>query len=475
MTAPQRPISRRTFLGASASFAALSKTSGAWASAPKKFQLTPAPTTFDLVGSKYPKTPVWAYSGTVPGPMIRAVQGDRVQIAVSNGLAEMTTVHWHGMRIPNAMDGVPHLTQRPIGKGENFLYDFVLPDAGTYWYHPHVRATEQQGRGLYGALIIDEKNPPKVDRDITWVLDDWRLTKEAAIAEPFNHMRDLTHGGRIGNSVTVNGKLLDTLPVRFGERIRLRIINTANARIFGLVFEGHDPQIIALDGHPVQQHAPKNNMITLGPGQRADVIIDFLSDPAKQHQIRDAYYQRSAYSLGPVVYAKDNPLRKKALSTPITLSPNPLSIPNLKNPGRHEIIISGGAMGRMREATYKGKVIGIRDLVGVGKIWALNGISAHGPLMDPMFTLKKNQTYIIAMQNDSRWVHPMHFHGHAFQILTRNGKPEPYTPWVDTVLLGPDEIADVALVADNPGDWLYHCHILEHHVAGMSGVIRVEA
>ena len=472
MTYPRHPISRRTFLGASASFAALAPTTGAWASMPKTFQLTPAPTTIDLVGSKHPKTAVWAYSGTVPGPMIRAVQGDLVQIAVSNGLTEKTTVHWHGLRIPNAMDGVPDLTQRPIDKGENFLYDFELPDAGTYWYHPHVRTSEQQGRGLYGAFIIEEKNPPKVDRDITWVLDDWRLTNEAAIAEPFNHMMDLSHGGRIGNSVTVNGKLLDTLPVRFGERIRLRIINTANARIFGLMFDGHDPQIVALDGHPVQPHAPKDSKIILGPGQRADVIIDFTADPAKQHPIRDAYYARSAYELGPVVYAKE-PLRKKPLGTPVTLPPNPLAKPDLNAPGRHEIVISGGAMGRMREATYKGQAMGIRDLVGVGKIWALNGIAAHGSVMPPMFTLKKNQTYIITMRNDTQWVHPMHFHGYAFQIRTRNGKPEPYTPWVDTVLLGPNESAEVVLVADNPGDWLYHCHILEHHAAGMSGVIRV--
>ena len=130
-------------------------------------------------------------------------------------------------------------------------------------------------------------------------------------------------------------------------------------------------------------------------------------------------------------------------------------------------------MGRMREATYKGRAMGIRDLVGVGKVWALNGIAAHGSVMPPMFTLQKNQTYIITMRNDTRWVHPMHFHGHAFQIRTRNGKPEPYTPWVDTVLLGPNETTEVALVADNPGDWLYHCHILEHHAAGMSGVVRV--
>jgi FtsP/CotA-like multicopper oxidase with cupredoxin domain len=470
-------ISRRSFLSAGISLAAIAPATHAWGLRPKtskSFQLTPAPTIFDLVGAEFPKTAVWAYGETVPGPMIRAVQDDRVKIRVHNGLSELTTVHWHGLRIPNAMDGVPHLTQRPIGVGEYFTYEFDLPDAGTYWYHPHVRATEQQGRGLYGAFIIEEKNPPKVDRDITWVLDDWRLTKEAEIAEPFNHLRDLTHGGRIGNSVTVNGSLLDTLPVRFGERIRLRLINTANARIFGMVFEGHDPQVIAIDGHPVQPHAPKDSMITLGPGQRADVIIDFVSDPAKQHSIHDAYYKRFAYELGPIVYAKQ-PLRTKSRTSPIALTPNPLAVPNLRNAQHNKIVISGGAMSGMSKAMYKGHLMPLRDLVRAGKAWALNGVAAHGPVMKPMFTFKKNQTYIIRMQNDTQWVHPMHFHGHAFKILTRNGKTEPYTPWADTVLIGPTETVEVALVADNPGDWLYHCHILEHHAAGMSGVIRVEA
>jgi FtsP/CotA-like multicopper oxidase with cupredoxin domain len=345
-------INRRSFLSAGLSLGATATAAYAWglnSKIPKLFELTPAPTTFDLVGSKFPKTAVWAYGQTIPGPMIRAVQGDRVKIRVRNRLAEKTTVHWHGLRIPNAMDGVPYLTQLPIEVGGEFTYEFDLPDAGTYWYHPHVHATEQQGRGLYGAFIIEEKIPPKVDRDITWVLDDWRLTKDAEIAEPFNHMRDLTHGGRIGNSVTVNGKLLDAFPVHFGERIRLRLINTANARIFGMIFQGHDPQIIAIDGHPVQPHAPKDSMITLGPGQRTDIIIDFVSDPAKQHPIHDAYYNRFSYELGSIVYTK-TPLRTKPLTSPIALTSNPLPIPDLKNAQKNKIIISGGAMGGMSKA-----------------------------------------------------------------------------------------------------------------------------
>ncbi len=102
-----------------------------------------------LVGASYPETAVWSYNGTVPGPEVRLRQGEHVQITVENRLAEETTVHWHGLRVPNAMDGVPHLTQRPIAPGETFIYEFDVPDAGTYWYHPHQRSFEQVGRGLY--------------------------------------------------------------------------------------------------------------------------------------------------------------------------------------------------------------------------------------------------------------------------------------------------------------------------------------
>ncbi|MDH4324282.1 MAG: multicopper oxidase domain-containing protein, partial [Betaproteobacteria bacterium] len=119
-----------------------------------------------LVPDKYPATGVWAYNGTVPGPVLRARQGDRLRVHVENALEEATTVHWHGIRLPNAMDGVPYITQRPIEPGASYTYEFALPDAGTFFYHPHQRSYEQVGRGLAGALIVAERAPPEVDRDV---------------------------------------------------------------------------------------------------------------------------------------------------------------------------------------------------------------------------------------------------------------------------------------------------------------------
>ncbi len=218
------------------------------ASTAGRMQIAPRP---------HPRTRVWAYNGQVPGPEIRVRQGDRIRTDVTNGLAEATTVHWHGLRVPAGMDGVPYLTQTPIAaNGGTFTYTFEVPDAGTCWYHPHLRSSEQVDRGLYGPLIVEEREPVAVDREITWVLDDWRLERDAQIANDFGNRHDAAHNGRVANTVTINGRIPDTVAVRRGERIRLRLINAANARIFALRLEGHEPWIIALDGQPVTPHRP---------------------------------------------------------------------------------------------------------------------------------------------------------------------------------------------------------------------------
>lgn len=468
-------LTRRAFLGAAAATgtaAILPRTTTA-AARNTGFRLVPAPTSVNLVGSQYPDTAVWAYGGSVPGPEIRVRQGETVRVDVTNGLPQPTTVHWHGLRLPNAMDGVPELTQSPILPGESFTYAFRAPDAGSFWYHPHVRSDEQVGRGLYGPLIVEERHPPKVDRDVTWVIDDWRLTNQAAIAEPFGQGMDMSHGGRQGNTITVNGKLMATFEVRSGERIRLRLINTANARIFGLKFGGHTPTVIALDGHPVAPHVPANDMVVLGSGQRADVIIDFGADPGATFTVVDAASPRYSYDFTKIAYSAEKPLRASPLDASARLTDNPVAAPDVATAERHEVVIEGGAMGRMDSAIYKGQRLAIRELAQRGKIWALNGVAAHGMKMAPILTLKKGRSHVIRLLNQTGWPHPMHLHGYAFRILTRDGRPEPHTPWADTILLAPQQEAEVALVADNPGDWLFHCHILEHHAAGMASVIRV--
>lgn len=470
----QAAISRRSFLVRSGATAALCALPGLTAQAAtesqslRRFTLRPGKTDVQLVPDDYPATPVWAYNQIVPGPEIRLTQGDRVRIAVENALNEPTTVHWHGLRVPHAMDGVPHLTQEPIDPDDQFVYEFDVPDAGTYWYHPHQRSFEQVGRGLYGPLIIEEREPITVDRDVTWVLDDWRLENNAHISDDFANGHDMSHAGRIGNTVTLNGQIPNSFQVRQGERIRLRLINAANARIFALDFDDHQPWIVALDGQPVTPHEPINNRVVLGPGMRADLVLDMSGDPASRFTITDSFYSGREYELIDVVYRSES-LRSKTLESTIALPRNTLPEPDLPNSIRHQIRFTGGMMGRM----MMGDRSNMMRLMREGKMWFINGAASSDYVMDPLVTLERDRSYLIEMINDTAWHHPIHLHGHSFRVISRNGKPTLHQEWQDTVLMAPDETVEIALVADNPGDWMFHCHILEHQAAGMMGTIRV--
>jgi FtsP/CotA-like multicopper oxidase with cupredoxin domain len=382
---------------------------------------------------------------------------------VENALDAETTVHWHGIRLPNAMDGVPDLTQPLIEPGQSFQYEFTVPDAGTYWYHPHQRSYEQVGRGLYGALIVDEREPIRVDRDVLWVLGDWRLERDASIRGGFGNFMDSSHNGRVGNTVTINGRVPESFPVRAGERIRLRLVNAAAARVFGLRFRGHEPLIIGLDGQPVEPHAPESEVLVLAPGQRADVVIDMIGEPGSRQEVHDGFYRNLEYRLTDIVYADEPPLRAKPLDAPIRLPRNPLAEPDLARAERHDLVMTGGMMGSMRG-------------LPAGMAWAMNGSAnscGSGKVIDPLFILRRGRTCVLRVVNETQWHHPMHLHGHAFRVISRDGRPTRHREWLDTVLLAPRETAEVAFVADNPGDWLLHCHVLEHQASGMTVCLRV--
>lgn len=452
-------MKRRDFLALATTLAVAPRT---LASTAGVRTLRMAPAKQSLVGAEYPDTDVWAFNGTVPGPVLRYRQGERLRIEVENALEVETTVHWHGLRVPNAMDGVPQLTQPPIAaRGGRFVYEFALPDAGTYWYHPHLGSAEQIGRGLYGALVVAESEPPVVDRDLVWVLGDFRLDREARIAGEFANFMDASHAGRIGNTVTLNGRIAETFSVRAGERLRLRLVNSAIARIFGLNFEGHEPWVIALDGQPLAPH--RQERVVLGPGMRADLILDCTGSPGGSHRVIDDFYRQRAYRLLTLEYSKQAALRSSPAPVP-RLPPNPLQEPDLARAERHRVRLEGGMMGRMPMGHMR-----------EGIAWTVNGVGVREHLHrhEPMLTLARARSHLIEFVNDTSWHHPIHLHGHVFRIVSRNGKPEPNRPWADTVLLDPDSRAEVAFVADNPGDWMLHCHVLEHQASGMMAVVRV--
>jgi FtsP/CotA-like multicopper oxidase with cupredoxin domain len=211
---------------------------------------------------------------------------------------------------------------------------------------------------------------------------------------------------------------------------------------------------------------------------RADVIIDMSGAPEQKFSVTDRFYQRQEYRLLDLVYDKApplraHPLRAHPLDAPIVLARNTMPEPDLKSARRHEITFGGGMMGRMRGGMLGGEQLDIREMMRRGKMWVVNGVASTGNVMDPMLTLTRGSSYILTMDNDTAWHHPIHLHGHAFRVIARNGKPTRFSEWRDTVLMAPGEKVDIAFVADNPGDWLFHCHILEHMAGGMVAVIRV--
>jgi len=430
--------------------------------------LVAKPARVALFGGQNPSTDVWSYNNLVPGPEMRVRQGERLKFIVENQLDEETTVHSHGLRMPHAMDGVPYVTQKPIAPGESFTYEFDVPDAGTYWYHPHSNSAEQIERGLSGAIIVEERVPIAVDRDMTWVLDDWRLSSQGLILGGFGNHMDAGMAGRMGNAVTINGEIPKMFEVRAGERLRLRLINTANARVFGLDFGAHRPRIIAYDGQPVEPHEPQNGLVVLGPAMRIDLIIDMDHEPKQSVPIFDRFYPAQAYRLINVVYSGGSPIRNSSLTSPINLPANTMPEPDIERAQHHDVVFTGGMMGRgmmgggMREQMMRN-----------GKMWTINGIAFEGPVMNPLLRLEQGRSHILTLRNETAWYHPIHLHGHSFRVIARNGRGTRFREWQDTVLIPPRETADIAFVADNPGDWMFHCHIAEHLASGMMGIVRV--
>jgi FtsP/CotA-like multicopper oxidase with cupredoxin domain len=371
------------------------------------------------------------------------------------------------MRIPDFLV-IPAARCPPI---RSFYPDYVFtpPDAGTFWYHSHDNSLVQMGRGLAGALIVEEPYPPVVDRDLLWVIQDSRLMSDAQIAPGFDNRMERAMDGRVGNTVTINGRVPDSLRVRAGERIRLRLLNAAIARIVALRFEGHRPVIVALDGQPCEPHEPGHGRILLGPAMRADVILDMQGEPGRSYRVADDFYDRLSYTLVRLSYDSARPLRSHPADAPLRLPPNPAPRPDLANAVLQEIRMQGGMMGGMSGGGMMGMGMDAAP-------WAINGQSMTGDGsadMPPLFRISRGRSCVLDFRNETAWWHPMHLHGHSFHVLSRGGVPVPHDEWGDTVLVRPREEARVAFVADNPGDWMLHCHVMEHQVGGLMTTIRV--
>ncbi|MBL4786109.1 MAG: multicopper oxidase family protein [Cohaesibacteraceae bacterium] len=428
------------------------------------FDLTAKQSAIHLVGKDGPSSTLWAYNNTSPGPQIRVRQGERVRVRFHNNLTEATSIHWHGIRIDNAMDGVSGLTQEPVQPGDSFDYDFVVPDAGTYWYHAHNKSWNQVARGLYGSLIVEE--PAEVfdrDHDLTLVLDDWRLQQDGTFdTASLGSMMDWSHGGRVGNWPTTNGERLPNFVLRTGEAYRLRLINAANARIFEIDPNRFNARILAWDGQAVPlPHKLPYQPLLLGPAQRVDLLVI----PKKPGEF--ALEEISGPKPWPTaVFRVIAGNSGTAQETPI-LPVNSLPDPDLDKSITVPLKMTGGAMRRMGPTTYKGQPLDGENYQRTRQFWAFNGVANLGE--DPLFRAQIGQTMQVEISNATAFPHAMHVHGHHFRVVARDGnKINDGSPWRDTVMVGAEQSVTIAFVADNPGKWLLHCHMLEHAAAGMN-------
>ncbi len=391
-------------------------------------------------------------------------QGDRLRVRFVNQLPQPSSIHWHGIRLPNNMDGVPGLTQDPVPPGGEFVYEFDCPDAGTFWYHPHFNSAEQLGRGLIGALVVEEPSAPAVDHDLTWVLSDLRVDAQGRLNESFANRHDQAHAGRIGNVVLINGSITDRFMLAGPCRIRLRLIAASNARLFELRVKGASCHLLAIDGHPIE---PKRvtQPVDLAPGQRVDLLVDL--DITSPFTIEDHAYPRNAYKLAEIssVAAQKNSAQHFKATIP-RLADNP--VPPVDPRGLAQarpvpLVITGGAMSRAMQPDG---------------IWQINGhaMTDHRREdlhhMKPNFKLKVGEVVRLLLDNQTGWFHPMHLHGVVFQRVLDDQRLGPYR---DTILLSPGEKMVVAMRADISGLWMIHCHVLEHQHSGLMGYFSVES
>lgn len=274
----------------------------------------------------------------MPGPVLRARQGGVFDIRFLNQIGEGSAVHWHGMRIDNAMDGVLGLTQEVVEADAEFTYRFRAPDAGTFWYHSHNRSWEQVAKGLYGPLIVQEAMPPDVDHDLIVMIDDWRLTDAGTLAEGFENMHDQAHQGRLGNYA--RALVEPKTQVRRGDRVRLRLINVATDRIFPVELQGIEGKVVALDGMPLPRPQVPSGLV-LAPAQRVDIIADVTA----QEQVVFVFpTQDGPYVLGEIpVMGENTQCQPSAVPT---LPANVTAPPDLDHAASLTLTMQGGGQRR---------------------------------------------------------------------------------------------------------------------------------
>jgi len=394
-------------------------------------------------------------------PVLRMTKGKPFATRLTNTLDEPTTIHWHGLRIANKMDGVPFLTQPYVYTGDSFDYAFTPPDAGTFWYHPHCNTLTQMGHGMTGLLVVEDPDDPKFDAEVLLNLRDWRLGGDGQFIAAFRP-RDAAKSGTYGTVRTANWRQEPQYDAPAGGLVRLRIAATDVTRIFSLRMQGAEATIIAIDGNPVPKRFSLD-LLLIGPGQRLDLVVRMPDSEGAIAALEDIR------GTTPKTIAKLRAVGtslKRNVGDLAALGENPVAKADLSSAEKIPLVLSATA--------ESGAADSICGTLGYN-FWAINKVPWPGDGPDPtapLAELKLGKSYILQLENVTPHTHPIHLHGMSFTVLSSSTRD--VTPLVsDTYLVQPDEKVQLAFVADNLGDWVLHCHIIEHQKTGMTSYVRV--
>ena len=398
----------------------------------------------------------WTYDGGIPGPLIKTRVGDRLIVHFKNELEQPTTVHWHGVRVPIEMDGVPEISQPPVQTGESFTYDFVVRDAGLFWYHPHVMSAAQVGFGLYGALLVEDVDDGVgVADQLTMVLSDIGFDARGRLDPADSGGSAGMVFGREGDYVLVNGRRKPVLRTRPGALQRWRIVNTAKSRFFFLDLDGQPFTVIGADGG-IQEKPTTSDILLITPGERVDVIVAPKGKAGTPLPLRAMLYNRgygsveyrSVEELLTIEFSKDPPLT----APPVAIS-RQLPVPTAAGATRVDVVLTLPPM-KNNQSEFQ---------INGEPFWKAKPFRAK---------LGEKQLWVV--KNDSDWDHPFHLHGYFFHVLDEHDQPVRPLALKDTVNV-PMKTTVRLLVDFNerPGQWMFHCHILDHAEGGLMGTVVV--
>jgi FtsP/CotA-like multicopper oxidase with cupredoxin domain len=405
---------------------------------------------------KGPDTALLGFDGISPGPLLRYRQGEMLDVRLVNGLETPATIHWHGMRGDNAMDGVAPLTQQAVAPGADFDYRRALPEPGLFLYRPSVygKTPLLMGRGLKGLMVVDEPAPLEADADLLVALDDWRLDPGGQFVDDFGSSTAPHVDSGAGRRLIVNGALAPAVhDARPGARVRLRLANLANSRLMMLSFDGVQPFVIAIDSQPCDAFEPVRRSIPVAPGARFELMFDMPETENARATVALRGPNGTDQDLV-VLTARGAKVRKRDKIA--SLPQNPALPPEIKLAAARKVDLTIAAPANPP-----------------GSAWTINGVQTGGYTGAPLFRVKTGAPVSLGFINRSAVHLAMHVHGHSMRLLhDLDDGWEPY--WRNGVIVPPGKTKHVAFLADAPGKWAIHDDILEHEAAGLATWFAVD-